>query len=182
MSITDKLREYAKGWGWLDADNADEIEVLLEDFANRIDKEHKAAVDKAHADGERNGLQQARSASEDYRRGFGDGVTSGMKEHGWVKLPVDKDGNVVTLGSYVRIYPFDGPRKKVKALRWSGFGWKVIMVDDSSQPVCRVKVCKGQTPEDVLREFVYAILNQKPEFREKNIAEYAAKLQLREDA
>ena len=37
------------------------------------------------------------------------------------------------------------------------------------------------TVEDVLREFTHAILNQKEEYREQNIAKYAAKLQLADD-
>lgn len=176
MTITDELRNYAHAF-------SPTANTKLLEITDRIDAAHKAAVDKAHADGERNGLQQARSASEDYRRGFDAGVASGMKEHGYVKLPMDKDGNVITLGSYVRMYPFDGPRKKVKALRWSGFGWKVIMVNGSIQPIYMVKVCKGPTTEDVLCEMLEKAVGYSDAHTTvalNAIAEYAAKLRLKE--
>ena len=102
MSITNELRKWVLARFW------DGTRDSLLDIADRIDKEHKDAIDKAHADGERNGLQQARSASEDWRRGFDAGFASAdgwltdhedaMAEHGWVRLPVDADGRPIHVG------------------------------------------------------------------------------------
>ena len=47
---------------------------------------------------------------------------------------------------------------------------------------CTVVLPPKPTVEDVLREFTRTILNQKAEYREQNIAKYAAKLRLADDA
>ena len=196
MSITDDLRKWTRDWGWLDADNADEIEVMLEDFADRIDAEYKAAVDKAHADGERNGLQQARSASEDWRRGFDEGFAAAddwlaehedaMAEHGWVKLPVDADGVPIRVGDKMRVdgepmcskhrvFAIELHESLGAAIQLAGYGMS------SLHPDC-VHHYHAPTTEDVLRELCWKFIHTSTGSTEESdvIAEYAKRLQLKE--
>lgn len=86
MSITDELMECIKTAAWSYEDGMGSRHVLhiyadeLADIAQRIRKAAKDAVDKAHADGERNALKQARSATEDYRKGYETGYETGYAD------------------------------------------------------------------------------------------------------
>ena len=121
-------------------------------------------------------------------------------EERYVELPTDDNGKTVKYGGYAKVYPYDGEPMKVRALYRSGFGWSVIFTDGSKEPLYRVLVCEPPTVEDVLNEFAseriklfltapIAVSDESvEEYRkdnyeacEKLIAEYAAKLQLREE-
>lgn len=86
MSITDELMECIKTAAWSYEDGMGSRHVLhiyadeLADIAQRIRKAAKDAVDKAHADGERSALKQARSATEDYRKGYETGYETGYAD------------------------------------------------------------------------------------------------------
>ena len=192
MSITNELRKWTQDWGWLDADNADEVEDKLIAIAYRIDKEHKAAVDKAHADGERNGLQQARSASEDWKRGFDEGFASAddwladhedaMVEHGWIKLPVDADGVPIRVGDEVKEVGYN-VNGSVYELRMDDGSWWVFVNGVGRRPE-KYRHYHAPTTEDVLRELadeVYADAANKIRDRDYICSKYAKRLQLRED-
>ena len=55
-------------------------EEELTAIAKRIRKANNEAINKAHADGERNALKQNRSRSADYRRGYADGYANGQED------------------------------------------------------------------------------------------------------
>lgn len=130
----------------------------LEQMLDRIDAEHKAAVDKAHADGERNGLQQARSASEDWQRGFDEGFAAAddwlaehedaMVEHGWVKLPVDADGVPIRVGDEVKEVGYN-VNGTVCELRMDDDGWWVFVNGVGRRPG-KYRHYHAPTVEDVL--------------------------------
>lgn len=175
------------------------------EIANRIDKEHKAAIDKAHADGERNGLQQARSASEDYRRGFDEGYAKAdnllanckdtIERFGYVRLPVDADGVPIRFGDKIMVTWEEG-----KVFEVAGFshtkqlaGGITIWVDvyslekKANIPLCAANACHhyhAPTVEDVLSEMLNEAFpsdfTHRSEAIEAMVAEYAAKLQLKE--
>ena len=76
MESIDRLRE------WASVEVPYKYGHQLIAIADAIEQEHKQtlhdAVNKAHADGERNAMRQERSASEDYRRGHNDGYLEAM--------------------------------------------------------------------------------------------------------
>lgn len=97
-----------------------------------------------------------------------------------VELPKDANGEPIYVGDELDGY---GKTIEVVELRIGRSGWVIVSRDGNAYAdTYAFAHHKPPTVEDVLREFVYAILNQKPEFREENIAEYASKLQLKENA
>lgn len=183
MSVTNELREYAK---W----SKDLLYV-----ADRIDAAHKQAVDKAHADGERNALQQHRSASEDYRRGYEAGKADGfdegfasaddwlaehadaMAEHGWVELPKDADGVPIRVGD-VMAYADNTKPMEVVAIAPPA----VFQTEDGPRYADMCRHYHEPTVEDVLRKFYEdfdSIHGYGPD--EKEVVEkYAKRLQIKE--
>lgn len=219
MESIDRLREWRLGrFPVMDARLGREFRDLLD----AIEQEHKQtlhdAVGKAHADGERNALRQVRNAIEDYRRGYDDGYDAGfasaddwaaqhedaMAEHGWVRLPVDAEGEPIHLGDYLESDEYGGKQFPCRGLNvevcTSGKRWTVCMSYDSYSgtseytPANRCHHVKPPTVEDVLREFAEK-MNENlgmytgeaidaDEWRDadaKTIAEFAAKLTLRGD-
>lgn len=103
-------------------------------------------------------------------------------EERYIEGPNGADGRPVRYGGYVKVYPYDGSKRKVKALRRSGFGWKAIFEDGDEESLYRVVSCEPPTVEDVLREFALACEdagNAGPEV-ERIASEFAERLQLRE--
>lgn len=193
MSITDELREWAKIYWTYPHENAAYVTAI----ADRIDILHKQAVDKAHADGERNGLQQARSASEDYRRGYEKGMADGLDvgfadalaEQGWVRLPVDADGVPIRIGDVLECR--EGRKGYYACLPAKVVGYHEccgevcpIVENDGEYQVMPEMVCHDhtQTVEDVLRKFYRdfdSIHGYGPD--EKEVVEkYADLLQIKE--
>lgn len=162
MSITNGLRNYAHAF-------SPTANTKLLEIADHIDEEHKKSVKDALNDA-------LFHANED-----------DMAELGWTRLPVDDDGEVVRVGSLCKVYPFGEPAKRVRALRVSEFGWFVIFEDGTEEQRYRIRVYKPPTTEDVLDEFAsaYDRIGGSDEEHQKYldlIAEYAAKLQLKENA
>ena len=198
MRITNELRKWAKQnqshgevFGGLPPKHPFNRCCTVEDLlviADRIDARHKDAVDKAHADGERNGLQQARSASEDWRRGYDAGFASAdgwladhedaMAEHGWVKMPVDADGVPIYVGDVM-------DKGKATCIRDCGKGWEVVLNNLYTFDTHSLHHHEPTT-EDVLRELCadYLDVQTGTDSREERelFAEYAKRLQLKEDA
>ena len=100
----------------------------------------------------------------------------------YIAGPVDSQGVPIT---------FDTPIERWGMLEVISYNmhdkcWYVtghdITAPTLSAEECTVVLPPKPTVEDVLREFTRAILNQKAEYREQNIAKYAAKLRLAGDA
>ena len=162
MSITDELRGFMDG--------ADGYELWcprhkkeLVDIADRIDAEHEKATSE---------FWQKTNAVP--------ATDENMAEHGWLRLPVDDDGEVVRVGSLCKVYPFDEPAKKVRALQVSGFGWRVIFEDGTEEHLYRVRVYDPPTTEDVLCELLNEYRESECTLSEDRLAEYAKRLQLKE--
>ena len=166
--ITDELREWAKGFenvwvkpvskevtittgGSMPVDHVN-MRLFIEGIADRIDVEHERNVDEK---------------IEAIRRDV---------EEGWVRLPVDADGVRWYFGD---VLLDDGIPCEVVGIGPNRLYYYVDVTDtvEWTQADGR-RHYHAPTVEDVLREFTHAILNQKAEYREQNIAEYAAKLRL----
>lgn len=159
MSITDELREHAGEMApqW-------EMGTLLA-IADRIDEEHESACAEA----------------------YGNGVMSvpiALDESQWVQLPKDADGEVIHAGDELDGY---GKTIEVVELRYGRSGWVLISRDGNAYAdTFAFTHHHAPTVEDVLRQ-VIACANNGMHVHgaldtEQIVAEYAAKLQLREDA
>ena len=159
MSITDELREYVeKQIKWLDMTKVHYRELFA--IADRIDAEHLKALDELF-----NALTIDMKPMTD----------ENMAEHGWVRLPKDADGVPIHVGDVMAYADNTNPKEVVALVPPS-----VVMVEDGPRYADMCRHYHAPTVEDVLREFVHAILNQKADYREQNIAEYAKRLKLAE--
>ena len=113
MSITDELREWAKG-SMLSSWMAEHLTAI----ADHIDAEHEEALREAYTKGCEDGMGVANKADmrAEYLRGKNDGYDEGwdagfasaddwcaqheseMAEHGWIRLPKDADGEPIHVG------------------------------------------------------------------------------------
>lgn len=159
MSITNGLREYVNGPAKSGISHICENAIL--NIADRIDAEHQKAIR------ELNNLSDAS-----------------------VLLPVDADGEVIHIGDFMEnlredLEPQLHHRFKVYGILYRDYGQVCALTEDGYPSLLyRANECRHYhkpTVEDVLREFTHAILNQKAEYREQNIAEYATKLRLADD-
>lgn len=159
MRITDELREW-----WVHKFPVMDSE-LHQDFmaiAGRIDAEHeRAAVGCIHYDPERHYC-----------------AVHGDTENGWVRLPVDADGEYIRIGDVME-WCDNG-----ETLTVEGIGNDVLFYIDGENAEWTAARNKRHhhepTVEDVLREFS-CVLMGKREFDgdvTEAIAEYAAKLRL----
>ena len=103
MSITDELREWAHGFNGPWRRN----EEMLLAIADRIDEQHRRALDSAWSATVHEVLEQATDELSDE----------------WVKLPVDADGVPIHVGDYVetQIEAFKGERGRVECLTEDGW-------------------------------------------------------------
>ena len=115
-----------------------------------------------------------------------------MAEHGWVRLPVDAEGEVIHIGELVdEKLPFGGyaPPAPIDTMELSrgasGYRW-MVKLDAENRALVSPKLLRhhhAPTVEDVLREFALACEdagNSGPEV-ERIAAEYAAKLRFAEE-
>lgn len=116
-----------------------------------------------------------------------------MAEHGWVKLPVSEDGDVLHVGELVdEKLPFGGyaapaPIDTMELSRGaSGYVW-MVKLDAESRALISPKLLRHHhepTVEDVLSEFASKVCNSGHQWgldAADTIAEYAARLQLAGD-
>ena len=182
MSITDELREYAGSFYLF---RYKDVREKLDAIADRIDQE---------ADEE---------AARKYLAGFDEGFASAddwmnmneddLSKHGWFKLPVDADGKPVHVGDVMEWD--DGQTAEVVGVSSDTFFYVDYANDSADWAPARDK-CHHHalTVEDVLRGVVTLCHNTWKEgsafefydvddvMESGNIADFAAKLQLREDA
>ena len=135
MSITDELREWARGLF-----NVNIRETLIA-IADRIDAEHE------------------RQCAESWMRGHDAwaAIDRGdeMAEHGWIRLPKDADGEYIHVGDVLT----DG-EYKFKVFELAAFGdgsWSIRNEDGNAWAACDVTHHHEPTVEDVLREFAYGL-------------------------
>lgn len=184
MAITDELRSVAAKTECANGRCEKLYRGDLETVADRIDAEHAEAQRRWMAE-----LDAAREQS--FSAGFDDGFASAddwlaqhedaMREHGWVKLPVDADGIPIHIGDRME----NGER--VERIMLTDGSWEPSVYLAKTPHVLNQYFCSEishyhePTVEDVLREFALACENAGnagPEVA-RIAAEYAAKLQLR---
>lgn len=104
-----------------------------------------------------------------------------MAENGWVRLPKDGDGEYIHLGDVM-------DKGKVTCIRNCGNGWEVVLNSLYTYDASSLHHRKP-TVEDVLREMMRDAACQFNDdgsccvgLTDKQLAEYAQKLQLREES
>lgn len=148
MSITDELREVAVKTECANGRCEKLYRGDLEHIADRIDIAYKHAI----------GYIDDRDPET-------------MAEHGWIKLPVDADGEYIRIGDVM-------DKGKVTCIRDCGKGWEVILNSLYTYDAPSLRHHEP-TVEDVLREFGDWYAHTKGGCDEDGIiAEYAAKLKL----
>lgn len=117
MESVDRLRNYVEQVCGCNGGRHD-----IQAIADEIEREHRKlkhdAVCKAHADGEKSGLKQARSASEDFRRGCRYTLEKMADTH--IALPVDEDGTPTHVGDKTNVGDITG-------MYLTNKGWEVII-------------------------------------------------------
>ena len=172
MSITDELRKYAEKLEMAASRKSEHgfspAAMKLTAIADRIDAEHEMATSEFWAK-----INAVPATDEN------------MAEHGWVRLPVDADGEVWHVGDFAVGEVNPRNPKAIERMIWYGpdSGWQ-LETDTIIYPCPdRPRHHHAPTVEDVLREFFSRYVTTKPkEEDDAIIAEYAAKLQLAGDA
>ena len=161
MSITDELREYANT-------RISPNKGMLTAIADRIDAEHEMETSEFWAK-----INAVPATDEN------------MAEHGWVRLPVDADGEYIHVGERVQLIGNDP--STVSHMSLADDGWRVYVKYDgvigtgSGEPK-RIRHYHAPTVEDVLEEFVARWLETHHDDLPSLKTEYAAKLRLAGDA
>lgn len=154
MSITDELRE------WASVEVPYKYGHQLIAIDDRIDAEHEMATSEFWA------KVNAVPATDE-----------NMAEHGWMRLPVDADGEYIHIGD-VMAYADNTKPMAVMALVPPA----VFLTEDGPRYADMCRHYHTPTVEDVLREFGIDWEHESDcEDRAALLAEYAAKLQLKED-
>jgi len=169
MSITDELREWVGG-STISSWTAEHLTAI----ADRIDAEHEAKVSYWQGASYKDGYDEGFASADDWLAQHEDA----MAEHGWVKLPVDADGEYIHAGDVLDGY---GKTIKVVELRHGRSGWLLISRDgDGYDDTFAFTHHHKPTVEDVLRELVAAYMDTPLDDSNDGefFAEYAAKLRL----
>lgn len=171
MSITDELRE----WMFDHTVNCSDDRIALVAIADRIDAEHESKVSYWQDASYRDGYDEGFASADDY---FTDKRET-LKEHGWVKLPVDADGVPIHVGDVMEWCDPDGEVTVTCEVDAVGvecfFAWDGANGRYAQKCANVYRHHHPPTVEDVLEEFaqMYIACNDKG-----TIAEYAAKLRL----
>lgn len=160
VAITDELRDWMRARGMMAKETFDQLTAI----ADRIDREHRMAMEKVAAEADALPM-----------------TDESMAEHGGVRLPVDADGVpirpgdelvIFETGEHIRAYDIelydDG--------RWCVGDYETM---DSIHPD-RLRH-RAQTVEDVLDEFVARWMETHHDDIPALKAEYAKRLRLAEE-
>jgi hypothetical protein len=155
MSITDELRVFAKRWPCTDYIHKDMLAI-----ADRIDAEHERAV------------RYERCAF------WHDASDDELAKYGLLRAPIDADGEVWHIGDRTE------SGQTIEAMGLNKYGWHFVGTVNEIDPAIH-RHYHAPTVEDVLREMCLEIDRRCERGSidyDKLFAEYAAKLQLKEDA
>ena len=160
MAITDELREFARGCaGGMGGD-------ALRHIADRIDREHRMAMEKVAA--EVDALPM---------------TDESMAEHGWIRLPLDADGVPIRPGDELVIFE-TGEHIRAYDVELYDDGRWLVCDDETMDSIHPDRLRhRAQTVEDVLDKFANAVLgcDNTEDSVQRVIAEYAARLRLAEE-
>lgn len=199
MSITDELREWAEGdtlRAGMSLRTAREQALAI---ADRIDAEELSRRNGAYNMGYNAGIDMGFASADDWLADHEDA----MAEHGWVKLPVDADGEVIHIGDVMEgVDKYDSLEKVMGEVTTISFD-ATFDPDDSRSVGIRVwsddrrsyhtayldprasvyRHHREPTVEDVLKDFIDAWAEWKDGAAMMNPVEtYASKLRLVGDA
>lgn len=186
--ITDELRKYSKS---SDGVLCSAHQAILA-IADRIDEEHQKALDERKAKHGDMWLKGYEVCREELMEGH-PVIAASLEEAGWIRLPKDADGVPIHIGDELDGYGYPKGGAYCKAIvnevtilaGSKDSSYRSWLMWDASE----VRHHHEPTVEDVLREFTDAIF----EWAGKSgtvaevgtwsdvAAEYAAKLQLKED-
>jgi hypothetical protein len=161
VAITDELREYARGCaGGMGGD-------ALRHIADRIDREHRMALEKVAAEADALPM-----------------TDESMAEHGWIRLPLDADGVPIRPGDALVIFETGEHIRAYDIELYDDGRWCVCDDEtmDSIHPD-RLRHHHAPTVEDVLRELADEVYADSPNVlldRDAIVERYAAKLRLAE--
>lgn len=134
--ITGELRAAMRQWGWVESDGS--ITFTSSSMPPSIDAEQSLAIsgsdfdrycdaiDSIHAQLERENAALRSSAAHAYASGY---EYAEQDRDGWVKLPVDADGEVIYAGDKLVGY---GKTIEVVELRYDRSGWVLISKDGNA--------------------------------------------------
>jgi hypothetical protein len=187
-SITDELRKWGYGF-------CGDTHDVVTDIADRIDAEHQKALDEWKAEHGQMWLKGYKECHAELLEG-NETLASDLERCGWVKLPVDADGEPIHIGDVMENIVCPSVHREVTGVGAECFyGWDEGNGRYSQFGATCYRHHHAPTVEDVLREFADE-MNQNlgmytgeaidaDEWRDadnKTIAEYAAKLRLAGDA
>lgn len=182
MSITDELRKEARGFSSFTY-TPQQAEHLIS-IADSIDAEHQKAMDEWRAKHGQMWLKGYKECHAELLEG-NKTLATDLECCGWVRLPRDADGEYIHIGDVMEWS--DGETFEVVGI---GDGVLFYAQNESHAEwasVSNKRHHKQPTVEDVLEEMYDALENARiPNGSEKRtyeeiIAEYAAKLQLKEN-
>ena len=179
MSITDELRKVAAKTECANGRCEKLYRGDLEHIADRIDAEHEAKVSYWQGASYKDGYDEGFASADDWLAQHEDA----MAEHGWVKLPVDADGEYIHAGDVLDGY---GKTIEVVEMRYGRSGWVLISRDGNGYADTFAFAHHHEpTVEDVLQK----LLEQAVGYSDAHttvalnaIAEFSAKLRLAGDA
>ena len=138
------------------------------------------AILVGYIDGVEREVEEVRD--REYRNGMEDGEMAAERD-GWVRLPVDADGEPIHAMDMLDGY---GKTIEVVEMRYGRSGWVLISRDGNGYAdTFAFSHHHAPTVEDVLREFADLVRNEQVEraqISDETVAEYAAKLRLAGDA
>ena len=170
-----RLTSYA-----LDRTASDFDRDALLDIADAIEREAKANRVDAYTKGYDEGFASA----DDWAAQHEDA----MAEHGWVRLPVDAEGECIHVGDVMEWVDIEGTVEVVCTVDAVGvdcfFAWDAANCRYAQKHANAYRHHHAPTVEDVLREFADRVCNSGHQWgldADTTIAEYAAKLRLAGD-
>ena len=175
MSITYELREYTGNFYLL---RYKDVREKLGAIADRIDAEHDAKVAYWQEASYKDGYDEGFASADDWYAEH----AAELAEHGWVRGPLDADGKMWRSGDMS-----DSNWGVIEGIAYEDGRWLVSGHDTSAPwvPADSIRHYHAPTVEDVLTEMLYKahIYDEREmELLPDLIAEYATKLQLKEDA
>lgn len=182
MSITDELREelaICVQNNWMTTATRKEFLAI----ADRIDAAHNRALMEIRNRAIDQGFDEGFASADDWFAQHEDA----MAEHGWVRLPVDADGEPIHVRD--KVVEVDEPAvpRTVTSINLAGDGWWVY-INGVGRRSDKYRHYHAPTVEDVLTELTDEVWNRccvgmtaSDSGISGLVAEYAAKLRLRED-
>lgn len=191
MSITDELREWAKG-SMLSSWMAEHLTAIADhidaEHEESIQREHESAYDAGYAEGM--GVANKADMRAEYLRGKNDGYDEGwdaaaktMTER-MVELPKDADGVPIHVGDVMELVSYDEDyRPVIRTVDAVGeqvfFAWSKPSGRYAQYEACAYRHYHKPTVEDVLTEFGIDWEHESDcEDRAALLKEYASKLRL----